>query len=199
MWRTWSDGHKSKNHTTRAWATWVLHLFSRTPPSVVWLTLIIFTFACCISIEYFEVLSFKLDCVFVANLILAWSLQHSYSSIALWMFIEAFRWLRSLATTTWWKYARPLYISIHNTFLEEYLNFVPENIPMLQWFCGHWSDKRIGKMPKILFALLKGFWNLFVHVNFVLLMTLLSIYPRYSKNRKVHKLLCTQTSISQKK
>jgi hypothetical protein len=59
--------------------------------------------------------------------------------------------------------------------MPRYLNFKRKKNTMLQCFWVNCTQNVIGRLLKILFALLKGFENIFVHVNFVLLRTCLSM------------------------
>jgi hypothetical protein len=64
-------------------------------------------------------------------------------------------------------------ITLHH--MPRYLNFKHKKSTILQCFWVNCTQNVIGRVLKILFALLKGFENIFVHVNFVLLRTCLSM------------------------
>jgi hypothetical protein len=59
--------------------------------------------------------------------------------------------------------------------MPRYLNFKRKQSIVLQCFWVNYIQNVIGRVLKILFALLKGFENIFVYVNFVLLRTCLSM------------------------
>jgi hypothetical protein len=64
-------------------------------------------------------------------------------------------------------------VTLHH--MPRYLNFKRKKSTVLHCFWMHCTQYIIGRVWKILFALLKGFENIFIHVNFVLLRTYFSI------------------------